>query len=211
MRNTDTNILSCISYTRVFLFSLFLIILSGSAFSQIKQNKPVKPPYDPEDTVTIQPGIEKKFKPGSVQLDLTIGSRMASISPSFDMNIYRVGLNHKEEFYVGGRVSIDIFTVKKGDGYQLGSPYQDFNLMAFGKMEKRLFRADVYSGMAFHLDSGPESIKLLKKFLFKAGADFRVKVYRNIVGVVIKAWYTKANANFGVGIFGGYGFIERKY
>ena len=211
MRNSNANTRSCIMYTRVLFLSLFLIFIACSGFSQIRQIRPAKPPYDPEDTVTIKPGFEYKFKPGTVQLDLITNIHMLSFSPSFDMNIFRVGLNKKEEFYVGSRIGVDIFTVKKGDNYEIGSPYQDFNLMLFGKMEKKAFRVDVYSGMAYHLNSGPESVSILKKFLFKAGADFRLKFYRNMAGLVVKAWYTKANVIFGIGLFGGYGFIERKY
>ncbi len=211
MRLSNANTSNCNMYTRVIFFSLFLILIAGSVFSQIIKNKPVKPPYDPEDTVTIKPGFEFKFKPGTVQLDMIANLSLASLSPSFDMNIFRVGLNRKEEFYVGSRIGIDIFTVKNGDHYETGSPYQDFNLMLFGKMEKRIFRLDVYSGMAFHLNSGPESVKLLKKFLFKAGGDLRIKFFRNIAGLIVKGWYTRANVLFGIGIFAGYGFIERKY
>jgi hypothetical protein len=211
MRNSNANTRSCIMYTRVLSLSLFLIFIACSGFSQIRQIKPAKPPYDPEDTVTIQPGFEYKFKPGTVQLDMIVNTKVACLSPSFDMNVFRVGLNKKEEFYVGSRIGVDIFTIKKGNNYETGSPYQDFNLMAFGKMEKKSFRMDVYSGATFHLNSGPGSVSFLKKFLFKAGADFRVKLYRNIAGLVVKGWYTRANVIFGIGIFAGYGFIERKY
>jgi hypothetical protein len=32
-----------------------------------------------------------------------------------------------------------------------------------------------------------------------------------MAGLVVKAWYTKTNVIFGIGLFAGYGFIERKY
>ena len=154
MREISRNTGSSIKFRSFLFLSLILILITGSVFSQIKKDKPVKPPYDPEDTVTIQPGIEKKIKPGMIQLDITIASKMFSVSPSFDMNIYRVGINKKEEFYVGGRGGADFFSVEEGDDYKLGSPFIDINLMAFGKMEKRLFRFDIYTGTAFHINTG---------------------------------------------------------
>ncbi len=200
-------------YLKALYIVCFLILLIGinDSYSQINKTKPKKPIYDPEDTVKIKPGFEKQIKPGMIQLDMTIAPKIFSLSPSFDMNFFRVGINQKEEFYAGGRGGGDFYTVKEGDGNKPGSPFVDVNLMLFGKMEKRIFRFDIYTGTAFHINTGSENPAILKMFLFKAGADFRIKFYKNIAGLVIKGWYTKETVNFGIGIFAGFGFVERKY
>lgn len=191
--------------------AIILIIGVSDSFSQGNKNKPKKPPYDPEDTVNIKTGLNFVFKPGSVQLDFSTLSIKGAICGSFDFNILRIGLNKKEEFYAGGRGGIEHYWSGTDDSPGIGSPYTDINLAIFGKMEKRLFRIDIYAGGAYHNNTSTYLQKIKSKLMLKGGVDLRIKIYRNIVGLVMRGWYSTEKVHYGLGVFLGYAFIERKY
>jgi hypothetical protein len=47
--------------------------------------------------------------------------------------------------------------------------------------------------------------------MIKGGGNLKLKIYRNITGLVIRGWHSTGKVNLGLGVFFGYGFIERQY
>mgnify|MGYP000935036386 CR=1 FL=1 len=179
----------------IFFFAFFT--LSNLGISQIDSSK-----------------NESLFQPrfNSVQFEgATLFLFISSVGIAADFDFIRS--NNFKHLSIGVRVGYEFCDKMLAIDFQGDKTrtitFNDLNLYSRVTLEYKVIRLDTYFGFNYHMvinhTRAFEEVKKDKKFYPKGGFDFKIKLFKNVFGLFVKANYSGAESFGGLGAFFGYG------